>query len=356
MHTRRNIGIDLLKIVSMLMIVTLHMLGHGGILEQVPVLSGSYQLAWLLEIICYGAVNCYALASGFLTARCNIRKIMELWMQVIFYSLIITILMDCTVLHGTISREEWIYSFFPVTSRKSWYVTAYFGMMCLMPVIRLAVDYIDQRLYRHMLMGIFAVYIVLPTLVSYLLQGTYHPDPVTLNRGYSSLWLCVMYLLGAYIRKYVDYYAVKKRISLLVFGCMVMITFLSKMLMERTGNVENADVLVDYTSPTIVLGSIALLMFFVNIRGDSIKIKQMIVTLSGATLGVYLIHDNDLIRNEVVAHLFEDELINGMYKWALVKLIIAVPAVYVICSMVDLIRGKLFECVKRAVARRQAIS
>lgn len=29
MQTERNIGIDLLKIVSMLMIVTLHMLAHG---------------------------------------------------------------------------------------------------------------------------------------------------------------------------------------------------------------------------------------------------------------------------------------------------------------------------------------
>lgn len=64
---------------------------------------------------------------------------------------------------------------------------------------------------------------------------------------------------------------------------------------------------------------------------------------------MYLIHDNGLIRNEVVAALFEDELKNGMYKWALVKLIIVVPAVYVICSLVDLIRSKVFDCVKRVL-------
>ena len=86
MQTKRNIGIDLLKIVSMLMIVTLHMLGHGGVLDNMPPMSRCYQVAWLIEIACYGAVNCYALASGFLTARCNIRKLMELWLQVMFYS------------------------------------------------------------------------------------------------------------------------------------------------------------------------------------------------------------------------------------------------------------------------------
>ena len=67
MQTKRNIGIDLLKIVSMLMIVTLHMLGHGGVLDNMPPMSRCYQVAWLIEIACYGAVNCYALASGFLT-------------------------------------------------------------------------------------------------------------------------------------------------------------------------------------------------------------------------------------------------------------------------------------------------
>ena len=55
MQTKRNIGIDLLKIVSMLMIVTLHMLGHGGVLDNMPPMSRCYQVAWLIEIACYGA-------------------------------------------------------------------------------------------------------------------------------------------------------------------------------------------------------------------------------------------------------------------------------------------------------------
>ena len=116
---------------------------------------------------------------------------------------------------------------------RNWYVTAYFGMMCLIPMIRLAMDYIDQRIYKRMLIGIFAIYIALPTLVSYLLQGSYYPDPFNVNRGYSSLWLCIMYLFGAYIRKYFNYHAVKKRLSLSVFGCMVLLTFLSKIIMEK---------------------------------------------------------------------------------------------------------------------------
>lgn len=44
----RNYGIDFLRMISMIMIVMLHTLGHGGILRSVSFLSVHYQIAWLL--------------------------------------------------------------------------------------------------------------------------------------------------------------------------------------------------------------------------------------------------------------------------------------------------------------------
>ena len=63
----RNYGIDLLRIVTMFMIVNLHVFWYGGILksENLYFLSAKYNIVWILEIICYVAVNCYALISGF---------------------------------------------------------------------------------------------------------------------------------------------------------------------------------------------------------------------------------------------------------------------------------------------------
>lgn len=59
----RNYGIDFLRMISMIMIVMLHTLGHGGILRSVSFLSVHYQIAWLLEVIAFGAVNTYAMCS-----------------------------------------------------------------------------------------------------------------------------------------------------------------------------------------------------------------------------------------------------------------------------------------------------
>ena len=60
----RNYGIDLLRFVAMLGIVTLHILNHGGGLSaETDILRSS--VIWMIEIAAYPAVNCYALISGY---------------------------------------------------------------------------------------------------------------------------------------------------------------------------------------------------------------------------------------------------------------------------------------------------
>lgn len=64
-QTDRNYGIDLLRIVSMAMIVVLHVLGHGKLLESVEAGSPKYYVLWFMETMAYCSVNCYGLVSGY---------------------------------------------------------------------------------------------------------------------------------------------------------------------------------------------------------------------------------------------------------------------------------------------------
>lgn len=61
--TRRNYGIDALRLFSMLLVVTLHVLGHGGVLENL--VGKKYAVCWLLECFSFCAVNCYGIISGY---------------------------------------------------------------------------------------------------------------------------------------------------------------------------------------------------------------------------------------------------------------------------------------------------
>lgn len=63
--TERNIGIEGLRIFSMLLIIIGHVLAQGGILRSVLPLSSQWYMAWFLYIFALPAVNCYALISGY---------------------------------------------------------------------------------------------------------------------------------------------------------------------------------------------------------------------------------------------------------------------------------------------------
>ena len=68
-HRERNYGLDLFRFISMLMIVGLHVIGNGGILDNAQPLTIRGEAVWLLEIACYCSVNCFALASGYVGVK-----------------------------------------------------------------------------------------------------------------------------------------------------------------------------------------------------------------------------------------------------------------------------------------------
>lgn len=188
-------------------------------------------------------------------------------------------------------------------------------------------------------------------IIKCLLCANINVGPITFIQGYSAIWLYVLYVFGAYIRKCVDYQNIDKKKSFLCFMLMSILTFMSKMLMERTGHFAFTNVFVDYTSSTVFIGSLALLLFFANVEINNIKLKNIIITLSNATLGVYLLHDNYMIRNTIVSRLFTYELHHAAYKTALLKLIVVVISVYLICSFIDLLRGKFFDIIKELITK-----
>lgn len=47
----RNYGIDLLRVISMIFVLILHCLGHGGILYNTELNSPQYKFVWFIEYV-----------------------------------------------------------------------------------------------------------------------------------------------------------------------------------------------------------------------------------------------------------------------------------------------------------------
>ena len=89
----RNYGIDILRIISMFYVVMLHCLGHGGIIYNATVNSIQYKTSWLMEIICYCAVDIFALISGYVAysnsyKKTNYANYVILWLEIVFYGIL----------------------------------------------------------------------------------------------------------------------------------------------------------------------------------------------------------------------------------------------------------------------------
>ena len=136
----RNYGIDLLRLVSMLMVVSLHILEFyvGGVMKGAESLTFKGEFLWALEILCLGAVNIYALISGFVgyKSRHKASNIIYLCLQLIFFTLIIsgTDLILSIRQGAELSAKDVFLSFFP-SIKGYWYFSAYFCLFFFMPIL-----------------------------------------------------------------------------------------------------------------------------------------------------------------------------------------------------------------------------
>lgn len=61
----KNYGIDALRMLAMFMVVILHILIQGGVLNASGRFLSQYEAGWLLESVAFCAVDVYALISGY---------------------------------------------------------------------------------------------------------------------------------------------------------------------------------------------------------------------------------------------------------------------------------------------------
>jgi surface polysaccharide O-acyltransferase-like enzyme len=90
---KRNYGIDLLRIFSMINIINLHLNLNSGQLSLKSTSSKFYNI-WRLEVFSYWAVDCFGLISGIVGyKRYKFSNLIYLWIQVCFYSTSISLIL-----------------------------------------------------------------------------------------------------------------------------------------------------------------------------------------------------------------------------------------------------------------------
>lgn len=351
---KRMANYELLRILSMLMVVTLHYLSHtGSLLEPGGTAQGRQVLGTLLESFCIAAVDVYVLISGYflVEAGFRVKRILILAAQVWFYAFLVPLVMHGT---GMFTGGKGVYGLipylFPLQAEHYWFATSYVLMYLFTPFLNMAVKHMGKRQMQTALTGLL--------LASCVAKSVVPVSFVTDRAGYDFGWFLCVYLVAAYIRRYgVPFLNTAKRAWVCYAAC-ALLTFAAVaacyLIHEKTGALAYyMAVPFHYNYILCLLEAVALFLAFGHLRIPEGKWAGRICRLSACTFGVYLFHEHLDIRNVWVGWI--EEFLGpvaeaGMAGFVL-RLAVSVALVYAAGTFVDAVRMNVFRYIRRYLQR-----
>ena len=189
---KRQSGIELLRIIAMLLIVAHHFSVHSGF--EYSATDVSLNGIWI-QLISMGGkigVNIFVIISGYYmteSSKSVVGRVIKLWLQIEFYSIVIFAVMT---LFGQeiFSIKELIKHCMPVVFSQWWFATNYIVLCLLSPFINTFVDSISASRLRELLLMCTILWSIVPVITNMYLGCT------------SLVWFVYLYMLAAYIKKF----------------------------------------------------------------------------------------------------------------------------------------------------------
>lgn len=335
----RQMNLEMLRILTMLMIITLHFLAHGGVLNAIQQSDGKYYLYWGIAGGCYIAVNCFVLITGYFQSlsKFRIKKLILMFAEVWFYSLVIYGVL-CFFNIRQFAVKDFMVALFPVLNSEYWFVTIYAGLYILSPLINWVLNRLERRQHLLLVFVLILLFSVWPN-VFFLSVG------LNFGGGFGIVWFFVLYCVGAYIRKY----TVKDRNVWRWMLRYITLTFmipLSKFVLAGVSEKYLKWFIPDnlfysYNSVLVFAASVALFGTFLRIEIKSTGISRIISFLSGSVFGVYLIHDNPYVRECLWEKLNVCRYLER--NVFLLVMLVTILVIYIAATFTDKIRILLFQ-------------
>ncbi|MBS7020727.1 MAG: acyltransferase [Firmicutes bacterium] len=350
--TTRDSNYELMRIISMLMIVIWHILTHGQVVTGMTGISAT--IMKLLQTIIVIHVDSFILVTGYYQCKnkFNFKKAISLNNQSWFYRVVILFIMlgfDWI----QVGKVELFQMVFPLDFDAYWFVKMYLFLYCLSPFINKLLKNLEKAQFQKLLITLFIILSVLPT---FSMQTLYSDAG-----GYSLPFFVLLYLLGAYFR----YYPIQKSrilkvntehknqlLFLIIFIFLFTFNFLFHQfgtqlvayngeLTKYFGDVITLDTF-NYDNSFVLLGALFYFFYFGTLHFQS----NMINHISSLTLGVYLIHDNPYIRQKLYPLLgfSEGNTYSGLKIF--VKIFACALIIFIVCAIIEWIRQLLFKGIK----------
>ena len=340
---KRNSNIELLRMMMMLVIIIHHFAVHGivepmELAQSVTVANFSWPY-FLVQLVGWGgnmANDVFMLITGYfmVVSGVHYKRIVRLMLRMFFYAWLIAGLF----LVFKVDAGNWDYyrpllirSTVPIWFGLNWYVCCYILFSLFVPFLNPFLRGLAPRHYLRLLGLTFALYVVMP-----LLHGT------NFLGGARMVEFFLLYAAGGFLRlhlltreRFLSHRLWRRVLLTLVGGLLLsMVAFdLLGILTQQDRFLRHAWYLVPLFNAPI---AVALFLF---VRTRSAFFSARINFLAGSVLGIYLLHDNLLVRGWLWNELFPNqELLLSPYFPLLYAA--KVLAVFGVCLAIDIARRK----------------
>lgn len=328
--TGRNSAIELLRIVAMLFIVASHSSVHGCFPKRdSDFFLNNYMLDWL--VLGNLGADIFVMISGYYlcTKKFNVHSILKVLSQVWFYSFFC--LGICLLRGKTFTLRELLIVFFPTIFQEYWFFTAYIVLLLLSPYINILMENTSRRQLQNCLSIMLVLWCVIP---SFTHQSMY---------GKELSQFLMLYLLGAYLRKYPDSIL---RSTAIRYGLMLpafVLLFTSSVVLRFINNIFPLQIseIYFYSRTSILIIACAVGMFSVAIYQKPWT-NNTINTIASCTFGVYLFHDNPFIRSMLWPKWINNAIFYDSW-YLIIRIILSVILVFGVGILIELFRKKTIE-------------
>ena len=318
----RNSSIELLRIISIVMILFLHINKDMMFVNDFHMSKLSSIIMYITESLSIVAVNCFILTTGYFSVNSNtfkIRKAINIIAITSFYGIVIYFVL-VAINAESFGIKQLIKCALPYLFDKVWFINIYIVLYLFIPFINKALKALSKKGYAILLLLLLLIFSVWPTFI---------PNPPYNDYGYSIVSFVMFYCIGGYLRLHL----IKKANNIVWLTGYVILSAVTFVMLNFRGTHW-----IDYNSVFVVFAAVCLFMFFASFNFNS----KFINYISLSVLSVFIIHAHQCIRPKLFTEIFDiDTKLNSNL---FIFYYVAVPLViFVLCLVIDIARRYLFK-------------